>query len=91
MEERGDTIHYIYTDASHTNPLHRVVPVNLIYEGREQEYDKEKYRDMLLDAAETVLGCFGFSRTLYGDSSRSRNMKWWHHLKEERGIDTEMY
>jgi DNA polymerase-2 len=74
---RGDTIHYIYTDASHANPLRRVAPVNLIDEDGEQDYDKEKYRDMLLDAAETVLGCFGFSRTLYGDSSRGRNRKWW--------------
>jgi len=26
-------------------------------------YDKEKYREMILDAAETVLGFFGFDRT----------------------------
>lgn len=29
-------------------------------------YDREKYKEMLLDAAETVLGIFGFDRTLYG-------------------------
>jgi DNA polymerase-2 len=86
---RGDTIHYIYTDASHANPLRRVAPVNLIDEDGEQDYDKEKYRDMLLDAAETVLGCFGFSRTLYGDSSRGRNRKWWHTLRDERTKDIE--
>jgi hypothetical protein len=33
-----------------------------------QVYDKEKYREMLLEAAETVLGYFGFDRTLYGDT-----------------------
>lgn len=55
------------TFTSHSNPLCRVKPVNLIDEGNEEDYDKEKYRDMLLDAAETVLGCFGFSRSLYGD------------------------
>jgi len=87
---RGDTIQYIYTDAAHSNPLHRVVPVNLIDEAQEQDYDKEKYRDMLLDAAETVLTCVGFSRTLYGDSSRSRNRKWWHTLREERTSDIEI-
>jgi hypothetical protein len=27
-------------------------------------YDKEKYREMVLDAAETVLGFFGFDRTV---------------------------
>jgi hypothetical protein len=40
-----------------------VTPVELFEEGREQVYDKEKYREMLLDAAETVLGYFGFDRT----------------------------
>jgi hypothetical protein len=29
----------------------------------EQKYDKEKYRDMLLEAAETVLGYFGWKIT----------------------------
>ena len=28
-------------------------------------YDKEKYRDLLLDAAETVLGYFGFDGSVY--------------------------
>ena len=31
-------------------------------------YDKEKYIEMTLDAAQTVLGTFGFDRTVYGDS-----------------------
>ena len=26
------------------------------------QYDKEKYKEMILDAAETVLGFFGFDR-----------------------------
>ena len=39
--------------------------VDLISE--EHDYDKEKYRDMLLEAAETILGYFGFDRTVYGD------------------------
>jgi hypothetical protein len=30
--------------------------------GRTRSYDKEKYREMILDAAETVLGTFGFDR-----------------------------
>ena len=75
---RGDTIQYIYTDAAHSNPLRRVTPVEFIEEGREQVYDKEKYREMLLEAAETVLGYFGFDRTLFGGTSRSKNRKWWH-------------
>jgi hypothetical protein len=45
---------------------------------------------MLLDAAETILGYFGFDRTLYGDAGRSKNRKWWHHLKEQRQKDVEI-
>jgi DNA polymerase elongation subunit (family B) len=52
---RGDTIQYIYTDATHSNPLRRVTPVEFIEKGREQVYDKEKYREMLLEAAETAI------------------------------------
>jgi DNA polymerase elongation subunit (family B) len=73
---RGDTIQYIYTDAAHSNPLRRVTPIEFIDEGREQVYDKEKYSEMLLEATETVLGYFGFDRTLFGDTSRSKNRKW---------------
>jgi predicted TIM-barrel fold metal-dependent hydrolase len=43
-------------------------------------YDKEKYREMILDAAETVLGAFGFDRTVYGG-------KWWQDLIHEREKD----
>ena len=78
---RGDTIQYIYSDAIHTNPLCRVTPVDLISEGKEHDYDKVKYRDMLLEAAETVLGYFGFERTQYGDTSRNKNREWWYGLK----------
>jgi DNA polymerase elongation subunit (family B) len=55
---RGDTIQYIYTDAAHSNPLRRVTPVEFIEEGREQGYDKEKYREMLLETAKRVILLF---------------------------------
>jgi DNA polymerase elongation subunit (family B) len=87
---RGDTIQYIYTDAAHSNPLRRVNPVEFIEEGREQVYDKEKYREMLIEAAETMLGYFGFDRTAYGDTSRSKNRKWWHQLREQRQKDIDI-
>jgi hypothetical protein len=49
---------------------------------------------MILDSAETVLGYFGFDRTVYGDrgSMTSRKWKWRQELKEEREKDirTEM-
>jgi hypothetical protein len=35
-------------------------------------YDKEKYKEMILDAAETVLGFFGFDRSAYGDIKNRR-------------------
>jgi hypothetical protein len=60
------------------------MPVDFIEEGSEKVYDKEKYRDMLLEAAETVLGYLGFDRTLFGGTSRSKNGKWWHQLREQR-------
>ena len=70
---RGDTMQYIET--GHTSPLR--TPLELI-ERKGQEYDKDRYCEMLLDAAETLLGYFGFDRRLYGDTSRSKNRKWWH-------------
>ena len=33
-------------------------------------YDKEKYKEMVLDAAETVLGFFGFDRMAYSNLGR---------------------
>jgi DNA polymerase elongation subunit (family B) len=86
---RGDIIQYIYTDAAHSNPLRRVTPVDFIDEEREQVYDKDKYREMLLEATETVLRYFSFDRTLYGDSARDKNRKWWHALRQERTKDIE--
>jgi DNA polymerase-2 len=84
---RGDIIQYIHTDAAHKNPLRRVTPIDLISE--EHDYDKEKYREMLLESAESVLGCFGFDRTVYGDSIGKKNRKWWYELREEHGRDVE--
>ena len=82
---RGDMIQYIYTDSAHKNPLRRVMPVDLINE--EHDYDREKYREMLLEAAESILGYFGFDMTVYGD--RKKNRKWWHELRQERRKDVE--
>jgi hypothetical protein len=59
---RTENIQYVYTDAH--CPLCRVTPLGLIKQGNENQYDKEKYLDMLLATAETVLGYFGFDRLL---------------------------
>ena len=55
-----------------------------------QVYDKEKYREMLLEAAETVLGYYGFDRTLFGVTIRNKNRKWWHQLREQRQKDIDI-
>jgi DNA polymerase elongation subunit (family B) len=87
---KGDTIQYIYTNSQHNNPLCRVVPIeNLQEEGKTtlNNYDKEKYREMVLDAAETVLGFFGFDRTVYGNYKKKKGRKWYEELREERTRD----
>jgi hypothetical protein len=74
-------------------PLCRVVP---LYDNRENNgranYNKEKYREMIFDAAETVLGYFGFDRTLYGDKKNISKRKWWwmQELRQEKDIKIEM-
>jgi DNA polymerase elongation subunit (family B) len=79
----GECVEYIYTNTRHNNSLYRVMPIALIEESRDFNYDKEKYRDMLLEAAETVLSIFGFSRTAYGDAPK-KYKKWWQRLNEEK-------
>jgi hypothetical protein len=41
---------------------------------------------MLLDAAETVLGIFGFDRTLYG---KQKDKRWWMELRRNAMNDVE--
>jgi hypothetical protein len=63
-----------------------------IEEGREPLplYDKEKYKEMILDGAETVLGFFGFDRTAYSNSKLNNGRKkWYEELKEQRTRDIE--
>ncbi len=43
---------------------------------------------MLLEAAETVLGYFGFDSTAFGNTTK-RNKKWWCIISEERNRDIE--
>ena len=50
-------------------------------------YDKDKYREMILDAAETVLKFLGFDRTVYGMPMKNRKRKWYEELREERTKD----
>ena len=81
---RGDNIEYVYTDSQHQNPFSRVLPAQFICNDDSLEYDKEKYKEMLLDASETILGIFRFDRTLFG---KPKDKKWWMQLKRNREFD----
>ena len=88
---KGETIRYMYTDSKHNNPLCRVTPIEDL--ASLPPYDKEKYKEMILDAAETVLGYFGFDRTAYSNPKRNNGRKrWYEELREQRArdIQTEM-
>jgi DNA polymerase elongation subunit (family B) len=90
---KGDTIKYIHTDSQHKNPLCRVASIGSNNARKEtMDYDKEKYKDMMLDAAETVLGYFGFDRTLYGDKKNisKRKWQWFQEIRLERERDIEI-
>lgn len=82
LPSRGAVIQYVYTNSQHQNPMNRVT-TDL---NSENNYDREKYMEMLLDAAETVLGIFGFDRTLYG---KAKDRKWWLELKRNRTQDVQ--
>ena len=85
---KGDTIQYIYTDSQHNNPLCRVTPIENIKSL--PSYDREKYKEMILDAAETVLGFFGFDRSAYSNLKRyNRRKRWYEELREQRARDVE--
>ena len=77
-------VQYIYTDSKHNNPLCRVTPIENM--NSITQYDKEKYKQMILDAAEIVLGFFGFDRTVYSNLKRNngKRKKWYEDLKNKR-------
>ena len=77
----GDTIDFIYTNTAHANPLCRTVPYELATE--KIAYDRGKYRDLLLDASETILGSLGFSRELYS-YNRSESYDWLRQIYDDR-------
>ena len=84
LSSSGDMIQYIYTDSQHQNPLNRIAIAGDNNFGL--NYDKEKYKEMLLDATETVLGIFGFDRTVYG---KPKDKKWWMELRRNKLNDVQ--
>jgi hypothetical protein len=81
-----DIIRYIYTDSLHQNSLNRVAIAGDSDNNFDLAYDREKYNDMLLDAAETLLGIFEFNRTLFG---KPKDKKWWMSLRRNRMNDVQ--
>ena len=84
ITNRGENIKYVYTDSNHADPLQRIVPIKLI---SSEEYDKEKYLEMLLDSAE-ALSVFGFDRSLH-DFDRKKTYHWWDEIYHQRERDIE--
>ena len=88
----GDVIDFIYVNARHPNPRRRVSPTDLC---ETPYYDAEKYRDLILDAAETVLATFGFSRHLFLekrgknkiDQTRQKELLKYVDFIEKKGIE----
>ncbi|MFQ6076942.1 MAG: DNA polymerase domain-containing protein, partial [Candidatus Bathyarchaeia archaeon] len=88
MVREGETVDFVYVNAGHHNPLRRVAPY-IIYD--DDYYDREKYRDMVLDAAETVLSTFGFTRQKYGLKPKTNSFPegLWRELREEVFLERE--
>jgi DNA polymerase elongation subunit (family B) len=85
ITNRRDNIQYVYTDSNHSDPLSRIVPAKLI---TSENYDREKYLDMILDSAEAVLSVFGFNRSLFGfDRKKAKN--WYDEIYHQRERDVE--
>jgi DNA polymerase family B len=82
ITNRGDNIQYVHTDSNHTDPLHKITPAKLI---STENYDKEKYLEMLLDSAEAVLSIFGFQRSLFGLEKKFK--QWWEEIYQQRERD----
>jgi DNA polymerase elongation subunit (family B) len=85
ITNRGDNIQYVHTDSNHSDPLQRITPAKLI---SSQNYDREKYLEMLLDSAEAVLAVFGFNRSLFGFDQKKFKY-WWAELHQQRERDIE--
>ncbi len=85
ITNRGDSIQYVHSNSHHTDPLHRITPTKLI---SSENYDKEKYLEVLLDSAEAVLSVFGFNRSLFG-FDRKKTYHWWNEIYQQREREIE--
>jgi hypothetical protein len=81
---RGQNIQYIHTNSKHKNSLYRVAA---LLQERNIVNDKEKYLELLLSAAETVLGYFGFDASIFGNDQSNSKKRKWDELRQERVRD----
>ena len=58
---QGSHIDFLYINAGHPNPYMRVAPAELLTLGW-KGYDRWKYVELALDAAETLLTPFGYNK-----------------------------
>jgi DNA polymerase elongation subunit (family B) len=77
--KEGEDVSFIYRDVEHHNPLYRVTPLELA--DANVNFDRKKYREMLLGAAETVLSTFSIPREAYNTPNRPKF--WLRELREE--------
>lgn len=77
---KGENIEYICVDLKHQNPLESRSSKAL----ERQKFCVGLRQGNLHGAAETVLGAFGFERTLSG---KPKDKKWWEELRKYRMND----
>ena len=85
----GESIDFWYVDADNPNPFRRVVPASIMNSGHKY-YDVNKYVDMVLDAAETILGVFGFDRRKLGFETKPRDFLEELRLEREQELMSEL-
>ena len=59
--EAGDVVGFVYLDSGNADPWRRVAPAAALGDGW-RRYDREAYVELVLDAAETLLGALGVGR-----------------------------
>jgi DNA polymerase elongation subunit (family B) len=83
----GEIIDFLYVNAAHKNPFRRVVPAAILNNSH-CYYDKEKYSEMVLDVAETVLSLFGFNGEQNCFRPKSKNyLEELYYEREDRKFD----
>jgi len=84
-----ERIDFVYVDAENRNPFRRIIP-SAVIDDMHQSYDRDKYVELVLDVAETVLGTFGFNRKQLGFRAKPKNSIEELELERSREIISEL-